>query len=73
MAKEQNQDEKKTNEYSAKNLEVLEGLDAVRMRPGMYIGSTGIKGLHHILWEIVDNATRRGGERVREQDQSHAV
>ncbi|MBR2375484.1 MAG: DNA gyrase subunit B [Clostridia bacterium] len=46
----------KSDEYSAKNLEVLEGLDAVRMRPGMYIGSTGIKGLHHILWEIVDNA-----------------
>ena len=44
--------EKKTTEtsYSAKNLEVLEGLDAVRMRPGMYIGSTGVKGLHHILW-----------------------
>ncbi len=47
---------KKTNEYTAGHLEVLEGLEAVRMRPGMYIGSTGIKGLHHILWEIVDNA-----------------
>jgi len=45
-----------TENYSAKNIDVLEGLDAVRMRPGMYIGSTGIKGLHHILWEIVDNA-----------------
>ena len=54
MAKETKKET--TNEYSAKNLEVLEGLDAVRMRPGMYIGSTGIKGLHHILWEIVDNA-----------------
>ena len=39
----------KNDEYSAKNLEVLEGLDAVRMRPGMYIGTTSVKGLHHIL------------------------
>jgi len=42
--------------YDAKDLVVLEGLDAVRLRPGMYIGSTGSKGIHHILWEIVDNS-----------------
>ncbi len=42
--------------YDAKDLVVLEGLDAVRLRPGMYIGSTGPKGVHHILWEIVDNS-----------------
>lgn len=42
--------------YNAKDLTVLEGLEAVRMRPGMYIGSTGLSGLHHILWEIIDNS-----------------
>ena len=56
MAAKKNENNQMNEGYSAKNLEVLEGLDAVRMRPGMYIGSTGIKGLHHILWEIVDNA-----------------
>ena len=44
------------DEYTAKNLAVLEGLDAVRKRPGMYIGSTDSRGLMHCLWEIIDNA-----------------
>lgn len=49
-------DSKKKKDYSAQNITVLEGLEPVRKRPGMYIGGTSLDGLHHLIWEIVDNS-----------------
>jgi DNA gyrase subunit B len=62
MAKKEQKKEQKTNSnkgsasYGAKDIYVLEGLEPVRKRPGMYVGSTGSQGLHHLIWEVVDNS-----------------
>ena len=62
------QEETQINEYGADQIQILEGLEAVRLRPGMYIGTTSARGLHHLVYEIVDIQQFKLGRRIVDRD-----
>ena len=61
-----NEAEKRNDEYGADQIQILKGLEAVRKRPGMYIGSTSVRGLHHLVYEIVDQKLAAAADVVTE-------